>query len=99
VVSPGGPALVPSSRELWLCLKNWDDGQSPRKYIALNTVSDQLQVIDLTVSSETPRRCPNFDVVVRRAKSNDPDSYAGGSIAIDRISRAGQVKGYDPDKK
>jgi len=57
-----------------------------------------VQVIDLTVSSETPRRYPNFDVVVRRAWSNDPDSYACGSVAAGRVSLAGQIKDDDPDK-
>jgi hypothetical protein len=33
------------------------------------------------------------------AWSLDPESYAGGSIAIGRDSHAGQVKGDDPDKK
>jgi hypothetical protein len=31
--------------------------------------------------------------------SNDPESYAGGSVAIGRASHAIQVKGDDPDKK
>ena len=31
--------------------------------------------------------------------SNDPESYAGGSIATDRASNAGQFKGDDPDEK
>jgi hypothetical protein len=31
--------------------------------------------------------------------SNDPESYAGGSVATDRASHARQVKGDDPDKK
>jgi hypothetical protein len=31
--------------------------------------------------------------------SYDPASYAGGSVAAGRVSRAGQVKGDDPDKK
>ena len=31
--------------------------------------------------------------------SNDPESSAGGSIAISRVTQAGQVKGDDPDKK
>jgi hypothetical protein len=40
---------------------------------------------------------PYFDVVVGLARSNDPESYAGGSIATGRVSLAGQVKGDDPD--
>jgi hypothetical protein len=30
-------------------------------------------------------------------KSNDPESYAGGSVATGRVSLAGQVKGDEPD--
>ena len=30
---------------------------------------------------------------------NDPESYAGGSIAVRRITHAGQVKSDKPDKK
>jgi hypothetical protein len=37
------------------------------------------------------RRYPYFDVVVGRVWSNDPESYAGGSIATGRVSLAGQV--------
>jgi hypothetical protein len=39
------------------------------------------------------------DVVVGLAKSNDPESYAGGSVATGRASHAGQVTADDPDKK
>jgi hypothetical protein len=31
--------------------------------------------------------------------SNDPESYAGGSVATGRVSLAGKVKGDDPDWK
>jgi len=30
---------------------------------------------------------------------NDPESYAGGSIATGRATHAGQVKGEHPDKE
>jgi hypothetical protein len=40
---------------------------------------------------------PYFDVVVGLARSNYPESYAGGSVATGRVSLAGQVKGDDPD--
>jgi len=40
---------------------------------------------------------PYFDIVVGLAWSNDPDSYAGGSLATGRASHAGQFKGDDPD--
>jgi hypothetical protein len=42
-------------------------------------------------------RHPYFDLVAGPAWSNDPESYAGGSIATGRGSLAGQVKGDDPD--
>jgi hypothetical protein len=38
-------------------------------------------------------------VVGLAAWSEDPESYAGGSIAAGMGSHAGQVKGDDPDKK
>jgi hypothetical protein len=37
--------------------------------------------------------------VVGLVWSNDPESLAGGSIATGRVTRAGQVKDDDPDKK
>jgi len=40
-----------------------------------------------------------FDVVVRLEWSDDPASYAGGSVASGRASHSRQVKGDDPDKK
>ena len=30
-------------------------------------------------------------------RSNDPESYAGGSVATGRVSLAGQIEGDDPD--
>jgi hypothetical protein len=39
------------------------------------------------------------DAVMGLARSNDPESYVGGSVAIGRVSHAGQVKGNDPDEK
>ena len=47
----------------------------------------------------SPRRYLYFDVVVGLVWSNDPESYAGGSIATDRASHAGQVEGDVSDKK
>jgi hypothetical protein len=44
-----------------------------------------------------PRWCLYFDVVVGLAGSNDPESYAGGSIATGRVTQAEQVEGDDPD--
>jgi hypothetical protein len=43
------------------------------------------------------RRCLHFDVVGGLEWSNDPESYAGGSIATGRASLAVQVKGDDSD--
>jgi hypothetical protein len=40
-----------------------------------------------------------FDVVVGLVWSNDPESYAGGSVATGRVSLAGQVKGDDQTKR
>jgi hypothetical protein len=40
-----------------------------------------------------------FDVVVRPVWSNDPESYAGCTIATAMGSKARQVKGDDPDEK
>ena len=55
--------------------------------------SSQSKVVDTT------RRYPYFDAVVGLAWSNDPESYAGGSVATGRASHARQVKGDDPNKK
>jgi hypothetical protein len=38
-----------------------------------------------------------FDIMVGLAWSNDPESYAGSSVATGRVSLARQVKGGDPD--
>ena len=43
------------------------------------------------------RRCLHFEVVGGLERSDDPESYAGGSIATGRVSLAGQVEGDDPD--
>jgi hypothetical protein len=66
------------------------------------TISVSLSKITLqplsTLDNLSPhRRHPCFDVVVGRVWSNDPESYAGGSVATGRVSLAGQVKGDDPD--
>jgi hypothetical protein len=44
-----------------------------------------------------PRWYLYFDVVEGLAWSNDPESYAGGSIATGRGTHAGQVEVDDPD--
>jgi hypothetical protein len=46
-----------------------------------------------------PQTHPYFDVVVGFVWTNDPNSYAGGSVATGRASHARQVKGDDPDKR
>jgi NADH:ubiquinone oxidoreductase subunit 5 (subunit L)/multisubunit Na+/H+ antiporter MnhA subunit len=43
------------------------------------------------------RRCLHFEVVGGLEWSNDPDSYAGSSVATGRASLARKVKGDDPD--
>jgi hypothetical protein len=48
---------------------------------------------------DASRRYPYFDAVVGLEWSNDPESYAGGSVATGRASHARQIKGDDPDKK
>jgi hypothetical protein len=41
-----------------------------------------------------PHRCyPHLIFVVGFECSRDPESYAGGSVATDRATQAGQVKG------
>ena len=45
------------------------------------------------------QRYPYFDAVVGLVWSNDPESYAGGSIATGRASHARQIKDDDLDKK
>jgi hypothetical protein len=41
----------------------------------------------------------HFDIVVKFGWSNDPKSYAGGSVATGRVPSAGQVKVDDTDKE
>jgi len=43
------------------------------------------------------RRCLHFEAVGGLEWSNDPESYAGGSVATGRASLAGKVKDDDPD--
>jgi hypothetical protein len=53
--------------------------------------------ISKTNHSCPSRRCLHFEVVGGLEWSNDPESYAGGSVATGRDSHAGKVKGDDPD--
>jgi len=46
---------------------------------------------------EPSQRCLHFEVAGGLEWSNDPESYAGGSIATGRASLAGKVKGDDSD--
>jgi hypothetical protein len=50
-------------------------------------------------TSKAPRWHPYFNVMLGLKSSNDPYSYAGGSVATGRAYHARQVKGDDPDKK
>jgi hypothetical protein len=45
----------------------------------------------------SPRWCLHLVVEVGLASSNDLKSYAGGSVATDRVSQTGKVKSEDPD--
>ena len=54
-------------------------------------------IICLLEVSPTLRR--HYCRVKRLACCNDPESYAGGSIATGRATLAGQVKGEHPDKE
>ena len=40
-----------------------------------------------------------FDIVVGLVWSNDPETYAGSSVATVRASHTRHVEGDDPDKK
>jgi hypothetical protein len=42
---------------------------------------------------------PYYDLLVGLKWSNDPESYAGRSLATGRISRARQIKGDNPTNK
>jgi hypothetical protein len=46
-----------------------------------------------------PRRYPYFDVVMGLAWSYDPESCAGGSLAISRVFHSGHVKGDGPNNR
>ena len=46
-----------------------------------------------------PPKYPYIIAVVGLVWSNDPESYAGGSVSTGRFSIAGQFEGYDTDKK
>ena len=52
-----------------------------------------------TGSLENERSYLYLVVVEWLACLNDPESYAGGGIAVRRVTHAGQVKGDKPDKK
>ena len=54
-------------------------------------------VIRVIKSRKIPRRHIYFVIVVWLAWSNDPESYAGGSVATGRASLAGKFIGDDPD--
>jgi len=51
------------------------------------------------IDIKPPQRYTYFDVVVGLVCSDDPTSYAGSSVATDRVFQVRQVKGDDPDKK
>jgi hypothetical protein len=49
------------------------------------------------IRPQSHRKHTYFDVVVGLPRSNDLESYDGGSVATGRVSLDGQVKGDDPD--
>ena len=53
----------------------------------------------MSISLCSNDKCSYFDVVVGLVWSNDPESYAGGSVATGRASHATQVKSDDPHNK
>jgi len=57
-----------------------------------------LYVTRAIKSRRIPRRHIYFVVVVWLAWSNDPESYASGSVATGRASHAGEVESNGPDK-
>jgi len=48
---------------------------------------------------QSPLKVSLFDIMVGLAKSYEPESYAGGSLAIGKVSHARQVERDGPDKK
>ena len=64
---------------------------------AVSTIVYCMKKIHLTRPFRPSRRCLHFEVVGGLEWSNDPESYAGGSVATGRASLAGKVKGDDPD--
>jgi hypothetical protein len=56
-----------------------------------------MKILRYSETVQAPRWCLYFDVVVGLVWPNDPESYAGGSIATGSATHAGQVEGYDPD--
>jgi len=52
---------------------------------------------DLQWHSLPSQRCLHFEVEGGLEWSNDPESYAGDSVATGRASLARKVKGNDPD--
>ena len=57
----------------------------------------QAGLINMKYTLQPPRWWLHFEVVGGLEWSNDPESYAGGSVATGRASHAGKVKGDDPD--
>ena len=66
--------------------------------VAVLAVVTVVVVVLVVVAAVVPsRRCLHFEVVGGLEWSNDPESYAGGSVATGRASLAGKVKGDDSD--
>jgi hypothetical protein len=57
-----------------------------------------LLILFRSVIETEPPQVFYLDAVVRLAWSYNPESYAGGSVAIGRITHTTQIKDDDPDK-
>jgi hypothetical protein len=57
------------------------------------------KIISHTTFRTSLWRYPYFDAVVGLVSSDDPESYAGSSIATGRASHCRQVKGDDPEER
>ena len=67
-------------------------------YILVTVLTDRTNMnLFFQGKAFSSRRCLHFEVVGGLEWSNDPESYAGGSVATDRASLAGKVKGDDSD--
>ena len=91
-ISRGIRISCEKKRDLYTqCRNNRDNIQMARHY------KKYCMILSKVIRGNPSRRCLHFEVVGGLERSNDPESYAGGSIATGRVSLAGQVEGDDPD--